>query len=98
MTESALGKMKYMKACQTESQRMLPAIFGTSRRIERDIVIGGFNIPRGTTVVRCGSASSNDPESFTDPDKFLPERWLRGCPERHNAHSFANIPWGHGAR
>ena len=33
MTESALAKMKYLKACQTESQRMLPAVFGSSRHI-----------------------------------------------------------------
>lgn len=92
MTESALGKMKYMKACQTESQRILPAVFGSSRRPDKDIEIGG------TTVIRCGSTSSNDPASFPNPEKFLPERWLRGCPERHNADSFANIPFGHGAR
>jgi cytochrome P450 len=30
VTETALVKMKYMKACQTESQRILPAIFGTA--------------------------------------------------------------------
>jgi len=98
MTESALGKMKYVKACQTESQRMLPAVFGSSRRSDKDLVIHGFSIPKGTTIIRCGSESQNDPESFSNPEKFIPERWLRGCPERHNANSFANIPFGHGAR
>eukprot|EP00092_Neocalanus_flemingeri_P104679 GFUD01134111.1.p1 GENE.GFUD01134111.1~~GFUD01134111.1.p1 ORF type:complete len:152 (-),score=27.35 GFUD01134111.1:133-588(-) len=98
MTESALAKMKYMKACQTESQRILPAVFGSSRRTDSDLVIGGYEIPKGTTVVRCGSTSSNDPASFANPEQFVPERWIRGCPERHNADSFANIPWGHGAR
>merc|ERR1712106_906431 len=98
MTEAALGKMKYVKACQTESQRMLPAIFGSSRRSDKDLYIRGFSIPKGTTIIRCGSASQNDPASFSNPDKFIPERWLRGCPERHNANSFANIPFGHGAR
>ena len=33
MTASALAKMRYLKACQTESQRMLPAVFGSSRRL-----------------------------------------------------------------
>ena len=98
VTESALGKMKYMKACQTESQRILPAVFATIRRAEEGLVIGGYDIPKGTTVFRCGSVSSNDPANFPNPAKFMPERWLRGCPERHNADSFANIPFGHGAR
>jgi len=98
MTESALGKMKYLKACQTESQRIAPAIFGSSRRPDKDLVIRGYTIPKGTTVLQCGSSSSSDPENFANPEQFLPERWLRGCPERHNANSFANIPFGHGAR
>ena len=34
MNEKALSKMKYLKACQTESQRMCPAFFGTSRRLQ----------------------------------------------------------------
>ena len=65
---------------------------------DRDVVIGGFNIPRGSTVVRVGSFSSRDPDSFPDPLKFRPERWLRGHRDRHTAHAFANIPFGHGAR
>merc|ERR1719369_1006729 len=98
MTETALAKMKYMKACQTESQRILPAIFGTGRRAEEGLVIGGYQIPKGAGVVRCGSMSSNDPANFVNPKMFMPERWLRGCPEHHTADSFANIPFGHGAR
>ena len=34
MTEAALGRMRYLKACQTESQRMLPAVFGSSRKTQ----------------------------------------------------------------
>ena len=98
MTESALTKMRYMKACQTESQRIVPAVFGSSRRTIKDISLHGYSIPKGTTVLRVSSSSSNDPSNFLEPEKFIPERWLRGCPERHNADSFANIPFGHGAR
>ena len=98
LTEAALAKMKYMKAVQFESQRILPAIFGTSRYFEKDITVGGFRIPKGTVVVRNGAFASMDPDNFTDPDQFLPERWLRGHEARHNADSFANIPFGHGAR
>ena len=34
VTEAALGKMRYLKACQTESQRMANASFATSRRLQ----------------------------------------------------------------
>jgi cytochrome P450 len=55
-------------------------------------------VPKDTVAIRVGHNTSNDPANFDRPAKFLPERWLRGCPEKHNANAFANIPWGHGAR
>ena len=66
--------------------------------LQEDHVIGGYSVPKGTTVLKLGQSSSNDPVNFSRPDEFIPERWLRGCPEKHTADSFANIPWGHGAR
>ena len=42
--------------------------------------------------------TSNDACNFESPEKFIPERWLRDSNERHSAHPFANLPWGHGAR
>jgi len=98
LTEAALSKMKYIKAVQIESQRIIPAIWGSSRMFTKDVVIGGFNIPKMSVVVRAGSFTSMDSKSFTDPEKFQPERWLRNHQERHSADPFANIPFGHGAR
>ena len=68
------------------------------RVYERDVMIGGFLIPARSIVVRAGSFTQMDPEMFPEPEKFIPERWLRGHKQRHNADSFANIPFGHGAR
>ena len=55
-------------------------------------------MPKDTTVIRIGHSTSNDSCNFESPEKFIPERWLRDSNERHSAHPFANIPWGHGAR
>ena len=98
LTESDLAKMRYMKAVQMESQRIQPSVWGTSRMFDKDLIINGYKIPAGTTVVRVGAFSSMDPENFREPEKFLPERWLRNHPDRHTADSFANLPFGHGAR
>ena len=95
---AALAKMRYMKAVQMESQRILPSIWGTSRVFDKDIVVNGYNIPAGTTVIRVGAFSAMDPENFPEPEKFHPERWLRNHADRHQADSFANLPFGHGAR
>ena len=45
LSEAALGRMRFLKACQTESQRLLPASFGSSRLIESDLVLGGYKVP-----------------------------------------------------
>ena len=76
----------------------MPAVWATIRMFDRDVVIGGYNIPQDTAVLRVGSYSSVDPRNFSEPLKFYPERWLRNHKDRHCANSFANIPFGHGAR
>ena len=121
LTEAALGKMSYTKACLTEAMRMNPVSLGGMRLLDRDTVIGGYQvnvvfctgtlygafdsttknilqIPKGTEVIRCGYSAGWDKRNFTDPSLFLPERWLRGNKDRHESNSFANIPFGHGAR
>jgi len=97
VTESKLVKMQYLKACQKESQRLLPAVFGMIKYTTQDMVLSGYQVPAGTLVFR-SSSTSVDSANFSDPEKFLPERWLRESPCRHTAHAFANIPFGHGVR
>ena len=55
-------------------------------------------MPAGSVVLRVGTSMSRDPANFEEPDLFVPERWLRGDVRRHNADSFANLPFGHGVR
>jgi len=35
---------------------------------------------------------------YQNPDKFLPERWIRGCEQRENVNPYVTLPFGHGAR
>lgn len=44
-----------------------------------------------------------DKEHFEQPDKFIPERWLKEnhdpkCPHAKDAHPFAFLPFGFGSR
>ena len=41
---SRLSLARYLKACQTESQRLLPASFGSSRLLPSDLVLGGYRV------------------------------------------------------
>jgi len=41
-------------------------------------------------------AISNSSKYFSQPDQFLPERWLKGSGYKH--HPFASLPFGYGKR
>ena len=98
ITESKLNQMKYLKACLHESQRLNPAVIGFSRTVPTDIALGGYQVPQGTMVSCFTRNLMVDPRNFDDPLQFIPERWLRGCPQHHQAHPFAALPFGHGPR
>lgn len=98
MTEAKLAEMRYLKACQQESQRIWPIANGTARKTQEDMILSGYHIPKDTTVIRVGILTSNDEKYYKDPEKFLPERWIRGCPHNQKVDPFANLPFGHGSR
>ena len=98
LTPSILNEMKYLKAVQHESQRMMPAAGGLGRITQKDMVLSGYQIPTGTRVTFLTMVPMNSEKHFENPDTFVPERWLRGCPQHNDAHPFAFIPFGHGAR
>ena len=50
LTESGLARMKYLKACLRESQRLNSPINALSRRIQEDTIIGGYKVPKGVNV------------------------------------------------
>lgn len=62
------------------------------------MVLGGYEIPSGTHVIRHGLLVSTSKKFFKQADQFLPERWIRGCPEYQKVDPFANLPFGHGPR
>ncbi|KAK3798075.1 hypothetical protein RRG08_034631 [Elysia crispata] len=100
LTKEALAEMPYLKACLKESFRLIqPTIFSANRVLPEDVVIRGYRIPAGIplvfTQVKCCRAY------FSEPDKFIPERWLRSQSTRkiENAPpAFVNTPFGHGPR
>ena len=98
VTEAALRRMKYLRASSQESLRLLPVTNGAGRRTQRDLVLSNYNVPAGTCVVYWAFISSLCPSQYSQPERFLPERWLRGHEDHHQAHPFSHIPFGHGAR
>ena len=98
VTEAALRSMKYLRACHQESMRMAPAASGISRRTQADMGLGGYAIPRKTSIIYFSVNNLLSPDHYLQPDKFLPERWLRGGEVLARPHSHLNLPFGHGPR
>ncbi|XP_048856431.1 25-hydroxyvitamin D-1 alpha hydroxylase, mitochondrial [Brienomyrus brachyistius] len=91
-----VSRMPLMKAVVKEVLRLYPVIPGNARVIaERDIEVGGYLIPRNTLITLCQYATSRDPQTFSEPDSFLPRRWLS---RELSHHPYASLPFGVGKR
>ena len=98
ITDSKIKQMRYLRACFQEAMRLHPPIIGFLRQTQVDMALEGYQIPKGTMVNLFTMNIAKDPQQFKDPDKFIPERWIRGDPDAHDAHPFASLPFGHGPR
>lgn len=54
--------------------------------------------PSQTLFHLCHYAVSYDENTFPDPHRFLPQRWLRGAEDRSKQHPFGSVPFGFGIR
>ncbi|MBW4629879.1 MAG: cytochrome P450 [Brasilonema octagenarum HA4186-MV1] len=72
-----LKELAYVRAIIKETLRLYSVASGsTSLEAQRDIVIEGKLIPRGTKVFWSMLAAGRDPEVYPQSEEFLPERWL----------------------
>lgn len=81
--------------------RMYPVIVVNGRSLSQDTVLGGYMVPKGTHIIFPHHVVSNSEEYFEEPQKFVPERWIKGvnenCPNKP-IHPFVSLPFGYGRR
>lgn len=77
ITIDHINKMPYLKAFVKETLRLWPNGTEVSRYIETDMTLSGFTVPSGTHVDLNPSVHFRDSNYFPEPDRLIPERWLR---------------------
>ncbi|KAJ8912880.1 hypothetical protein NQ315_011203 [Exocentrus adspersus] len=93
-----LDQMVFLKAFIKEVFRVYSTVIGNGRTLQEDMVLLGYRVPKGVQVVFPTLVTGSMEEYVSEPDKFIPERWMKSESEKYNLHSFASLPYGYGAR
>lgn len=88
--------MSYIKAFTKEVLRFYPIVPTNARILTEDTKIDGYLIPKNTIVLLNTYTMCRDPQYFSNPDQFIPERWLRN--EVRDFSPFTSLPFGFGTR
>lgn len=51
LTQTSFLKAPYLRACLKETMRLLPIISGTARAAGKDLVIKGYQVPKGVSAI-----------------------------------------------
>jgi cytochrome P450 len=89
-------KLKFTEMIALESMRLYPPAYLVGREAIVDCEIGGYTVPRGTTMMMPQWVVQRDPRFFDEPDAFRPERW--GQERIKSLPKFAYFPFGGGPR
>ncbi|BDA74858.1 cytochrome P450 [Rivularia sp. IAM M-261] len=90
----AISKLPYLTAVCQESLRIYPIVLsGVFRKVKTPIEIMGYKLPEGTLVVPGIYMAHHREETYPEPNKFKPERFLN---RQYSAYEF--IPFGGGSR
>ncbi|CAL4925907.1 unnamed protein product [Urochloa decumbens] len=96
--ESDIGKLPYLQAVVKETFRLHPpAPLLLPRHTQADIKIMGYTIPQGSRVFINVWAMGRDEETWPEPERFMPERFLGKTVDLRGG-DFDLIPFGGGRR
>ena len=96
--ETCISEMKYLDCVIKETLRLHPSAPLLLPRESRDkCEINGYEIPAKTRVMINAWAMARDPRYWTDPESFMPERFLDSSVDFRGTN-FEYIPFGAGRR
>jgi len=89
----ALSALDYLDAVVKETLRLRPILPDVVRQTQAPIALAGYHIPAGVHLAPCIYLAHRRPESYPEPERFRPERFLGG-----RIDPYAWLPFGGGIR
>jgi cytochrome P450 len=87
------AKLELLDAAIKETMRLTPIVVIVGRKLMRPMTIGGRDLPAGAVAVACIYLAHRRPDSWAEPERFRPERFLG-----KKLDPYEYIPFGGGAR
>ncbi len=77
LSPARLKELHYLQAVVKETLRLYSVASGTtSLQATRAIVVDGLTVPAGTKLFWSMLGAGRDPETYPQPQRFWPDRWL----------------------
>nr|UVC58038.1 CYP706V7 protein [Isodon rubescens] len=100
--ETHMPKLVYLDAVIKETMRLNPIGPLIARTLSQSCTVGGYTIPKDSSVFVNVWSLQRDPVAWDDPSEFKPERFLEGGgagnPADFSSNNFNFIPFGSGRR
>ncbi|KAL6418334.1 hypothetical protein ACFW04_012208 [Cataglyphis niger] len=96
LTMRSLQNLPYLERCLKEALRLYPSVFVIIRNIKEDVKLHSYVIPAETMLFLNIYGVHRDPNFWSNPEVFDPDRFL---PERiQKRHPYSYIPFSAGPR
>jgi cytochrome P450 len=95
---TTLAGLEYAARVVRESLRLHPAGVVSPRQAARDLEVGRYTVAEGTLILWSPHLAGRDPDTWRDPLRFDPDRFLAMTPDQEVAAEAAWVPFGGGKR
>jgi cytochrome P450 len=91
-TLARVANLPLLDAVVRESMRVLPPVPFQTRFASQATQLGSLEVPADSVAVLAPFLNNRNPDIYEDPERFLPERWLRINPSPFEYMVFSGGP------